>query len=88
MRQHFLSTVLLFSILLLLMPAEGLSAAQNKIWRVAYVEAGPFTDYQQVLRGLALGLQRQGLIENGDVPIPLQCGTGSNAMRGGRASSF
>ena len=72
MRQHFLSTVLLFSVLLLLMPAEGLSAAQNKIWRVAYVEAGPFTDYQQVLRGLALGLQRQGLIENGDVPIPLQ----------------
>lgn len=40
------------------------------MWRIAYVEGGPFVDYQKILRGIALGLQRMGLIENGDVPVP------------------
>lgn len=41
-----------------------------KVWRIAYVEGGPFVDYQKILRGVAVGLQRMGLIQNGAVPIP------------------
>ncbi|MBQ3059902.1 MAG: ABC transporter substrate-binding protein [Desulfovibrio sp.] len=50
--------------------AASSSSTAPRIWRVAYVEGGPFTDYQQVLRGLTLGLQQLGLIENGAVPVP------------------
>ena len=45
-------------------------AASPKVWRIAYVEGGPFVDYQKVLRGVAVGLQRLGLIQNGAVPLP------------------
>lgn len=47
--------------------------AQNrtaKTWNIAYIEGGAFLDYQKILRGIALGLQRYGLIENGNVPVP------------------
>ena len=46
------------------------ASAPQKVWRVAYIEGGPFVDYQKVLRGVALGLQRMGLIRNGAVPLP------------------
>lgn len=46
------------------------SAAPRKVWRVAYVEGGPFADYQRVFQGLALGLASRGMIEHGNVPIP------------------
>ena len=41
-----------------------------KVWRVIYVEGGPFSDYQRILRGLTLGLQERGLIDNGQPPLP------------------
>ena len=47
------------------------SAGQpHKVWRIAYVEGGPFSDYQRILKGLALGLQERNLIANGQVPLP------------------
>ena len=45
-------------------------SGQDKVWRVIYVEGGPFSDYQRILRGLTLGLQERGLIDNGQVPVP------------------
>ena len=42
----------------------------EKVWRVIYVEGGPFSDYQRIFQGLALGLEERGLIENGHVPLP------------------
>ncbi|WP_300717913.1 ABC transporter substrate binding protein [uncultured Desulfovibrio sp.] len=44
--------------------------AGDKAWRVIYVEGGPFSDYQRIFQGLALGLEERGLIENGHVPLP------------------
>lgn len=44
--------------------------AGDKVWRVIYVEGGPFSDYQRIFQGLALGLEERGLIENGHVPLP------------------
>lgn len=44
--------------------------ADGKVWRVIYVEGGPFSDYQRIFQGLALGLEERGLIENGHVPLP------------------
>ena len=50
--------------------AYSAETAPPKVWRIAYVEGGPFVDYQKILRGVAAGLQRMGLIENGSVPLP------------------
>ena len=50
--------------------ASSESNAQPKVWRVIYVEGGPFSDYQRILRGLTLGLQERGIIANGQVPLP------------------
>lgn len=44
--------------------------ADGKVWRVIYVEGGPFSDYQRIFQGLALGLEERGLIDNGHVPLP------------------
>ena len=38
--------------------------------RVAYIEGGPYTDYQKILLGLVQGLAQLGAITNGDVPSP------------------
>lgn len=38
--------------------------------RVAYIEGGPYTDYQKILLGLVHGLAELGAINNGDVPPP------------------
>ncbi|MDY0226432.1 MAG: ABC transporter substrate binding protein [Desulfomicrobium apsheronum] len=46
------------------------SSNPHKKWRVAYVEGGPYTDYQQIFAGTVRGLAKLGLIENGDVPVP------------------
>lgn len=50
--------------------AYSAKTAPAKVWRIAYVEGGPFVDYQKILRGVATGLQRMGLIKNGSVPLP------------------
>lgn len=44
--------------------------SDTKVWRIAYAEGGAFSDYQRILRGVAIGLQRAGLIKNGNVPLP------------------
>lgn len=49
-------------------PAWG--ADTDKTWRVIYVEGGPFTNYQQTLAHTARGLQKLGLISDGQVAIP------------------
>lgn len=46
------------------------SPADGKVWRVIYVEGGPFSDYQRIFQGLALGLKERGLVEHGHVPLP------------------
>ena len=33
--------------------------AGDKAWRVIYVEGGPFSDYQRIFQGLALGLEER-----------------------------
>lgn len=50
--------------------ATPADSGQDKVWRVIYVEGGPFSDYQRILRGLTLGLQERGIIDNGQVPVP------------------
>jgi ABC-type uncharacterized transport system substrate-binding protein len=50
-------------------PADASSGPHRK-WRVAYVEGGPYTDYQQIFAGTVRGLAKLGLIVNGDVPVP------------------
>lgn len=46
------------------------AAAAAKVWRVAYIEGGPYTDYQQILAGTVRGLARLGIIPDGNVPVP------------------
>ena len=46
------------------------ASAEEKIWRVLYVEGGPFTNYQNTLAYTARGLAKLGLIDNGQVNIP------------------
>lgn len=47
-------------------PAQG----AGKVWRALYVEGGPFSNYQQMLAHTARGLEKLGLIDNGQVAIP------------------
>ena len=61
---------LLLSVLYAIPALGGTVEKGERPWRVAYVEGGPFSDYQRILRGIALGLQRLGFIENGNVTIP------------------
>ena len=61
---------LLLSVLYAIPALGGTVVIGERPWRVAYVEGGPFSDYQRILRGIALGLQRLGFIENGNVAIP------------------
>lgn len=63
----------IFSLFLLtILVAAPFASAQleEKVWRVIYVEGGPFSNYQQTLAHTARGLEKLGLISNGQVPIP------------------
>jgi hypothetical protein len=44
--------------------------AEEKVWRVLYVEGGPFSNYQNTLAHTARGLEKLGLIDNGQVTVP------------------
>lgn len=44
--------------------------AEDKVWRIIYVEGGPFSNYQQTLAETARGLEKLGLIDNGQVAVP------------------
>ena len=46
------------------------ASAGEKVWRVLYVEGGPFINYQNTLAYTARGLEKLGLINNGQVSIP------------------
>jgi len=46
------------------------AAPADKVWRVIYVEGGPFSNYQQTLAHTARGLEELGLISNAQVAIP------------------
>ena len=46
------------------------ASAGEKVWRVLYVEGGPFSNYQNTLAYTARGLEKLGLIDNGQVAIP------------------
>ncbi|MBR4424295.1 MAG: ABC transporter substrate-binding protein [Mailhella sp.] len=65
---------LLLSLFLLLSLAFSAADAPGedggKTWRVLYVEGGPYGNYQQTLAWTARGLERLGLIGNGQVEIP------------------
>ncbi len=50
--------------------AASFAPDTNRVWRVIYVEGGPFINYQQTLAHTARGLQKLGLISNGQVAIP------------------
>lgn len=53
------------------LPARAAAPEANaRVWRVAYIEGGPYTDYQQILAGTVRGLARLGLIPDGNVPVP------------------
>lgn len=67
-RTWFCRVMLLLALVCLASPA--LAETGGRIWRVAYIEGGPFSDYQRILRGVAVGLQRFGCIEDGNVPVP------------------
>jgi len=51
-------------------PSADASTIPIKNGASAYVEGGPYTDYQQIFAGTVRGLAKLGLIENGDVPVP------------------
>ena len=57
---------LALSFLLLGSPAE----AQEKVWKVLYVEGGPFSNYQNTLAHTARGLEKLGLLSNAQVEVP------------------
>ncbi len=44
--------------------------ARDHPLRVAYIEGGPYTDYQKILLGFVHGLAQLGAIDNGEVPLP------------------
>lgn len=44
--------------------------APERPLRVAYIEGGPYTDYQKILLGFISGLAQLGGIDNGAVPAP------------------
>ena len=67
-RSWFCRVMVVLTVLCLVSPALAETGART--WRIAYVEGGPFSDYQRILRGVAVGLQRLGVIENGNVPMP------------------
>ena len=50
--------------------AAGEERPSEKVWRLAYLEGGPFSDYQRIFPGLSLGLKNRGLKKNGRVPLP------------------
>lgn len=60
----------MFLLALLSLASPALAQTSGRPFRVAYLEGGPFSDYQRILKGVAVGLQRAGVIENGNVPIP------------------
>ena len=62
--------LLFFLFLFLLLVGSGHARAEEKVWRVLYVEGGPFSNYQQTLAHTARGLEKLGLIDNGQVAIP------------------
>ncbi|MGN1038810.1 MAG: ABC transporter substrate-binding protein [Mailhella sp.] len=62
----FLHSLLAFLFLF----STGYAQAEEKIWRVLYVEGGPYSNYQQTLAHTARGLEKLGLISNGQVEIP------------------
>ncbi len=60
----------LFLFLLAFLTVGDHAGAEEKVWRVLYVEGGPFSNYQQTLAYTARGLEKLGLINNGQVPVP------------------
>lgn len=66
---RFVRSMLLLCVLVFL-SVGGHAQAEEKIWRVLYVEGGPFSNYQQTLAQTARGLEKLGLIDDGQVFIP------------------
>ena len=60
--------LLIFAACLTFLPSSA--SAEEKVWRVLYVEGGPFSNYQNTLAYTARGLEKLGLIDNGQVDIP------------------
>lgn len=58
--------VLIFALLI----GGNHAGAEERTWRVLYVEGGPFSNYQQTLAQTARGLEKLGLISNGQVAVP------------------
>jgi ABC-type uncharacterized transport system substrate-binding protein len=50
-------------------PSRPPQAGEEKTWRLAIVYSGPFKDYQLIFQGMLNGMEEQGLIENGAVPL-------------------
>lgn len=63
-----LCSLLFFAACLTCLPSSA--SAEEKVWRVLYVEGGPFSNYQNTLAHTARGLEKLGLIDNGQVDIP------------------
>lgn len=58
-------------LLAIVLPFLSASAlAEEKVWRVLYVEGGPFSNYQKTLAYTARGLEELGLLKNAAVQIP------------------
>ena len=68
--QWIRNILIVLYILIVAQPQLAMSETPPKPFRVIYVEGGPFTDFQLIFKGMSLGLQRLGLIANGNVPIP------------------
>ncbi len=66
----FLLRSLLLALLFLSFSITARAESGEKTWRVLYVEGGPFSNYQQTLAHTARSLERLGIIDNGQVPIP------------------
>lgn len=55
---------------LCLAPVRLLAKEDEKPFRLVAVDGGAYVEFQHVFRGFALGLERIGLLENGNVPVP------------------
>jgi len=66
----FLLRSLLLALLFLSFSITARADSGKKTWRVLYVEGGPFSNYQQTLAHTARRLEKLGIIDNSQVPIP------------------
>ena len=61
--------ILVVALLLVFGNCFAWQTANAKPFRLIYVDSGPYKEYRQIIKGLALGLKKHGLIDNCLLPM-------------------